>query len=176
MNNTYLTLILPEGCAIANCLAFTNTAPMSYDQLFEIANALVLPGWLLLIAAPKWRWTSRIIISIIVTILAILYVCLIFGSISFGDFESFGSLEGIMGLFGERGAVLAGWIHYLAFDLMVGWFITFDAMRRGINRFMIIPCLLFTFMLGPSGLLLYLILRWVVTGGYFVDWGIGGKG
>jgi hypothetical protein len=143
---------------------------MSYDQLFQLANTIVLPAWLLLIIAPKWQWTSRIVVSIIVTMLAILYVYLVFGSISFGDFESFGSLEGIMNLFGDPGAVLAGWIHYLAFDLLAGWFITFDAMRKGINRYLIIPCLLFTFMLGPSGLLLYLILRWVVTKKYFVDW------
>lgn len=143
---------------------------MSYDQLFQLANTLVLPGWLLLIIAPTWKWTSRIVVSIIATILAILYVYLVFGTISFGDLESFGSLEGIMQLFGDPGAVLAGWIHYLAFDLMTGWFIAFDAMRKGINRYLIIPCLLFTFMLGPSGLLLYLLLRWIITRKYFVEW------
>lgn len=143
---------------------------MSYDQLFQIANALVLPAWLLLMIAPGWKWTSRVVISIIVTILAMLYVYLVLGSISFGDLESFGSLEGIMQLFGDKSAVLAGWIHYLAFDLMAGWFIAFDAMRKVINRYLIIPCLLFTFMLGPSGLLLYLLLRWIITKKYFVEW------
>jgi hypothetical protein len=142
-----------------------------YDQLFQIANAVVLPAWLLLIIAPHWKWTSRIVVSVVVTLLALLYVYLITGSISsFGDFESFGSLEGIMQLFGDPGAVLAGWVHYLAFDLMTGWFITFDARRKGVNRYLIIPCLLFTFISGPFGLLLYLLLRWISTGSYFVEW------
>lgn len=143
---------------------------MSYDQLFELANAIVLPAWLLLIVAPQWPWTSRIVVSIIITMLSMLYVYLVFSSISFGDLESFGSLEGVMQLFGDSGAVLTGWVHYLAFDLLAGWFITFDAMRQEINRYLIIPCLLFTFMLGPSGLLLYLILRWIITKKYFVNW------
>lgn len=143
---------------------------MSYDQIFQIANALVLPGWLLLIIAPSWKWTSRIVVSVIITILAVLYVSMVFGSISFGDLESFGSLQGIMSLFGNQGAVLIGWIHYLAFDLMAGWFITFDARRNDINRYLTIPCLILCFMLGPTGLLLYLILRAFITRNFFVDW------
>lgn len=143
---------------------------MNYDQLFQLCNTIVLPAWLLLIIAPTWKWTSRIVIGIVVTLLALLYVYLVFSTIQLGDFENFGSLDGIMGLFRERGAVLAGWIHYLAFDLMAGWFIVHNAMKNGINRRLIIPCLLFTFMLGPSGLLLYLLLRLVITKRYFIDW------
>lgn len=143
---------------------------MSDDQLFQICNALVLPAWLLLVLAPNWKWTSRIVVSIIVTILAVLYVYLVFSSIQPGDFESFGSLDGVVSMFSEPGAVLAGWVHYLAFDLMAGWFIVYDARRSGVNRYLTIPCLLFSFMLGPSGLLLYLLVRWVATKRYFVEW------
>lgn len=143
---------------------------MTYDQLFQLCNTLVLPGWLLLIFAPKWRWTSRIAVSVVVIILAILYVYLIVGAIRFSDFASFGSLDGVMALFEAPVAVLAGWIHYLAFDLMVGWFIIWNARKNGINRMLVIPCLIFTFLLGPSGLLLYLLMRWIITRRYFVDW------
>ena len=62
-----------------------------------------------------------------------------------------------------------GWIHYLAFDLMVGWFIVNDAQKHEINRFLTIPCLLLSFMLGPTGLLLYLILRLMLRKQYFLD-------
>jgi len=112
---------------------------------------------------------SRIVVSGVVTLLAICYAFYIFQAMGADDFSSFGSLEGVMALFTNPIAVLAGWIHYLAFDLMVGWFIVFDSRRKNINRFLIIPCLLLSFMLGPVGLLLYLALRFLITRKYFVD-------
>lgn len=142
---------------------------MTPDQLFQIANTIVLPAWLLLIIAPTWKWTGRIVVGIVVTILSILYVIMLAEGIESLDFSSFGSLEGVMQLFTEPSAVAMGWIHYLAFDLMVGWFIVNDAQKHGINRFLTIPCLLFSFMLGPTGLLLYLLLRLVLRQKYFLD-------
>lgn len=142
---------------------------MSNDQLFQLSNLIVLPAWLLLILVPRWKWTGRIVISVVVTILSLLYVFLVFRAIQPGDLASFGSLDGVTGLFSEKGAVLAGWIHYLAFDLMTGWFIVSNAAKLGINRWLTVPSLLLTFMLGPSGLLLYLVLRTVVTKKYFVE-------
>ena len=79
------------------------------------------------------------------------------------DLSAFGSLDGVVGLFSDPKNVLIGWIHYLAFDLWVGSWEVGDAIKRGINRWFLLPCLLFTFMLGPVGLLLYLILRAVMT-------------
>ena len=55
--------------------------------------------------------------------------------------------------------LLAGWIHYLAFDLFIGGWETRDAVRNGIPHLLVIPCLLLTFMLGPIGLLAYFALR-----------------
>lgn len=142
---------------------------MTPDQLFQLANGLALLNWLLLIILPKWKWTGRITVSIVVTILSALYVYLVFGALQFNDLSSFGTLEGVTQLFTEGKAVLAGWLHYLAFDLMTGWFIVTNAIRHEINHWLIIPCLLFTFMLGPTGLLLYLIIRTVAKKQYFLD-------
>ena len=147
----------------------SNLLLMTPSQIFQLCNTFVLPAWLLLIIAPKWKWTGRIVVGIVVAVLAMIYIYFIVKSIGADDLGSFGSLEGVMALFTQPQAVLAGWIHYLAFDLMVGWFITKDAIKNNINRFLIIPCLLFTFMLGPSGLLLYLLLRLVITKQYFQD-------
>jgi len=77
--------------------------------------------------------------------------------------SSFGSLEGVVGLFQDPKSVLIGWVHYLAFDLWVGSWEVGDAVKRGINRWLVLPCLLFTFMLGPVGLVMYFILRAIVT-------------
>lgn len=142
---------------------------MTPDQLFQIANTMVLPAWLLLIIAPTWKWTGRIVVGVIVTILSVLYVILLAEGIESLDFNSFGSLEGVMQLFTEPSAVTMGWIHYLAFDLMVGWFIVNDAQKHGINRFLTIPCLLLSFMLGPTGLLLYFLLRLFAKKNHFLD-------
>lgn len=142
---------------------------MTPDQLFQIVNTIVLPAWLLLMIAPFWKWTGRITVGIIVTFLSIAYVVLLVEGIGSLDLESFGSLAGVMELFTEPQAVVMGWIHYLAFDLMVGWFIVNNAAKHGINRFLLIPCLLFSFMFGPTGLLLYFLLRLVIKKQYFLD-------
>ena len=142
---------------------------MTPDQLFQIVNTIVLPAWLLLMIAPFWKWTGRITVGIIVTLLSIAYVVLLVEGIGSLDLESFGSLAGVMELFTEPQAVVMGWIHYLAFDLMVGWFIVNNAAKHGINRFLLIPCLLFSFMFGPTGLLLYFLLRLVIKKKYFLD-------
>lgn len=142
---------------------------MTPDQLFQIANTIVLPAWLLLMVAPFWKWTGRIAVGIIVTLLSITYVVLLVEGIEALDFDSFGSIEGVMQLFTDPSAVVMGWIHYLAFDLMVGWFIVNDAAKHGINRFLLIPCLLLSFMFGPTGLLLYFLFRLGIKKDYFLD-------
>ena len=72
---------------------------------------------------------------------------------------SFGSLDSLTLLFTSKQFVLVGWIHYLVFDLFVGAWEARDAARHGISRWVLVPCLLLTFLFGPSGLLLYLVLR-----------------
>lgn len=142
---------------------------MTPDFIFQLASQIALPGWLLLMFASNWKWTSRIVVGFIIVALAATYAFLVLPMFSPEMFSSFGTLEGVMNLFTDPTAVLVGWIHYLAFDLMVGWFIVFDAQREGINRWFLIPCLLFTFMLGPVGFLMYLLLRLVILKKYFVD-------
>ena len=55
--------------------------------------------------------------------------------------------------------LLAGWIHYLAFDLLTGVWEVRDAARRGVPHWLVVPCLALTFMLGPAGWLLYRAVR-----------------
>lgn len=142
---------------------------MTPDQVFQFCNTLSMFTWILLIVVPGWKWTSRLVIGISVTLLAIFYTFYISQALTFEDFGKFGSLEGLMSLFSDPIAVLAGWIHYLAFDLMVGWFIVFDAERKRIRHILIVPCLLLSFMMGPVGLLLYLTIRFLMRRKYFVD-------
>lgn len=135
---------------------------MHPDLLFTLATRAALAGWVLLAVAPRWRWTTRLISSVLIPgLLAALYAALIL--VHWGDAEGgFGSLDEVAELFRNRHILLAGWIHYLAFDLFTGAWEVRDAQRLGIHHGLVIPCLALTFLFGPAGLLLYLLLRAVV--------------
>jgi hypothetical protein len=132
---------------------------MKPEQIFTAANLIALLSWILLAVAPRWAVTRKLLMSGgIPLLLSIAYAVLI--AAFFGNAEGgFGSLGGVMKLFTNEWAVLSGWIHYLAFDLLVGIWEVNDAQSKGISHWLVIPCLFFTFMLGPIGFLMYFILR-----------------
>jgi len=135
---------------------------MNPDIIFQIANTSVIPFWLLIIIAPKWRYTNSIV-YIFCTLMALIYSFYVFTGLSSFDFESFNSLEGVKTMFTSDVAVLAGWIHYLVFDLLVGIWIVNQAIKYGIKHYLVIPCLLLCFMFGPVGFLLFIILKLIKT-------------
>ncbi len=132
---------------------------MKAEQIFSIVNLIALIGWVILVIAPRWTVTRKIVLSgAIPLLLSIAYLILIV--LTFGAADGgFGSLAGVMKLFTNEWAALAGWIHYLAFDLFVGIWEVKDAQTKNISHWFVVPCLLLTFMLGPIGFLLYSILR-----------------
>ncbi|MFK8032403.1 MAG: ABA4-like family protein [Gammaproteobacteria bacterium] len=131
--------------------------------LFKFYTLIVVPAWLLLAFAPRWIWTRRLVFSAwIPGMLAVAYIKALMFALPFPEGGSFNSLEGVMILFQTPYAVLVGWIHYLAFDLFIGAWEVRDAQRRGINHWLVVPCLFFTLMLGPIGLLMYFVLRGIV--------------
>lgn len=136
---------------------------MNAETVFSIANLVALVGWLLLIFAPRWKWTQKIVVSGAVSLLlSVAYLILIV--LFFGKAEGgFGSLANVMKLFTNPYAALAGWIHYLAFDLFVGIWEVKDAQAKNISHWFVLPCLFLTFMLGPIGFLLYSILRFFLA-------------
>ena len=142
---------------------------MTPDRIFELCNSLALPGWIILMFMPFWSNRDKFIVGIIISLFAIIYTWLIFSSFDPSGFQNFSSLDGVMSLFTNKTMVTAGWVHYLAFDLMTGVFIVQNARLHGINHWLTVPCLFFTFMLGPFGLLLYLLLRMVITRKYFAE-------
>ncbi len=132
---------------------------MKAETIFSIANTLALTGWLLLLFVPRWNWTRKIVISgAIPLLLSVAYLVIIVTTFGKAD-GGFDSLANVMKLFTNEWATLAGWIHYLAFDLFVGTWETKDAQEKGISHWFVIPCLILTFLLGPIGFLLYHIIR-----------------
>lgn len=132
---------------------------MTPAQVFSIANMIAMPMWILMILLPKWKVTRSLIdYKVIPLILALIYAIYIFISLSGGGGMDFGSLDSVMALFTKENAVLAGWVHYLAFDLLVGMWMIDQNKELGIHQLIMAPCLLGTFMLGPVGFLLFMIL------------------
>ena len=132
---------------------------MKAEQIFSIANLIAIVGWLLIAILPRWKYTRVVVLSgAIPLLLAVAYLVLIV--LFFGKAEGgFGSLADVMKLFTNEWAVLAGWIHYLAFDLFIGSWEVQDAQERCVSHILVIPCLVLTFLFGPIGLLLYHIVR-----------------
>ena len=142
---------------------------MTPELLFTLATWAVLPGWLLLVLLPRWRWSARLVGSVLIpALLGGLYLALF--ARSFGSSEGgFGTLAEVRTLFENPWLLLAGWIHYLAFDLFVGAWEVRDAQRIGLHHLLVVPCLVLTLMFGPVGLLLYLVLRGVVRKRIWLD-------
>lgn len=136
---------------------------MTPERLFSLCNSLALIGWLILVFAGRMRWAARLVSGVVIPLLiAILYTYLI--AAHWGETPGgFGTLDGVAALFSNRWLLLAGWIHYLAFDLFIGSWETRDAQMLGISHFIVIPCLALTFLFGPAGLLLYLVIRTAQT-------------
>ena len=133
---------------------------MTAEQVFSIANTIALLGWLLLVTLGPRRWVAPLITGAILPLLfAVLYGSLLAAHWGKTPGGGFGSLAQVATLFSNPWLLLAGWVHYLAFDLFIGSWEVRDAQANGIRHWFVIPCLALTFLLGPLGLLLYFILR-----------------
>jgi hypothetical protein len=132
---------------------------MSPEQAFSIANIVAVLSWLLLAVLPGRRWVTEIVTGKAVPMLfAVLYVAI--AAAAFGQSEgSFSTLSGVAALFANPWLLLAGWLHYLAFDLLIGTWEARDARERGIPHILLVPCLFMTLMFGPAGWLLYMAVR-----------------
>lgn len=132
---------------------------MTPSEVFSIASKLAIFMWVLMVFLPKWSITRFFIdYKIIPIILSIVYVIYIIQAMQIGGMMDFGSLKSVMALFTEQNVVLAGWVHYLAFDLLIGMWILNQNQTVKIHHLLIIPCLLATFMFGPIGFLLFTIM------------------
>ena len=132
---------------------------MTADQTFDVLNLVAMGAWVLLALSP-WlpRVTTTVTGKVVPAFLAAVYVVLVAGNIG-GREGGFSSLAGVASLFSEPWILLAGWTHYLAFDLLVGNWEMRDATTRGLPYWLVLPCLVLTFLFGPAGWLLYAIVR-----------------
>lgn len=138
---------------------------MSWDSLFLLANYWAFAAWIALAFLPRDPKVLALILYAGVFMLCLAYAVMIGGFLTGaidpggpggGDFTT---LAGVMKLFDSPGGATLGWVHYLAFDLFTGVWIARDADQKGFSRIAQFPFLLLTLLVGPVGLLAWLIVR-----------------
>ena len=138
---------------------------MDWELIFKICNTWIVPFWLIIAFAPRTGLWTKIAffggVAPLAVVYAILLPLIMAGIVDpVGTQEgSFQSLAGVMSLLSSKGGATIGWVHYLAFDMLVGIWIARNADSYGIHRIIQVPILFFTLMAGPLGLVLYLIIR-----------------
>ncbi|MER6140353.1 ABA4-like family protein [Streptomyces sparsogenes] len=129
--------------------------------LFELSFWLAAPVWLLMIFAPGWSVTARIAGSPL-TVVPVLLVYLalaipvfpeLWAAVSRPDLDAFRELTALAH---GAGAV---WVQVIAWDLLIGQWMYREARRLGIPALLMGPLLVFTILLSPFGLLVFLALR-----------------
>lgn len=112
-------------------------------------------GWIALIVLPRWRPLMAALRYGLIGALALAYAALVFVWFFRVEGGGFNSVAEVRALFTSDPVLLAGWLHYLAFDLFVGVWIARRADAIGLSRLLQAPVLVATFMFGPVGLLLF---------------------
>ena len=139
----------------------------SFEAIFRIANFGAVVGWIVLALAAVFGWRGaleRFCGLLVPVLLATAYVVLVVAhwGRTPGDFNS---LAGVEALFRSPPAVLAGWLHYLAFDLLVGTAIAQRFLADRLPRLLLLPVLPLTFFFGPAGWLLFQAILFARQGG-----------
>lgn len=134
------------------------------DRTFQLASFLAIVSWLAIFLLPSWVVANLDLMAIPVSLLCLTYLLTLtiggrFDAPNTSPRGHFFSMRGVLKLFESPRAVLVGWVHFLAFDLMIGLGILVDATAQGIDHWWILPSLFLTLMLGPAGLLSYLGIR-----------------
>jgi hypothetical protein len=128
---------------------------MTPDLLFSIANPLALIGWLALAAGivfnrPFWRDTvAGLYVPLILAVGYTLLILIFWWNAEGG----FGSLADVQTLFTQGWIALAGWVHYLAYDLFIGALVSRRIIEAKLSRLYLIPILPLAFLFGPIGFL-----------------------
>jgi hypothetical protein len=132
--------------------------------IYIFLNVLVMPFWLLMMFAPHWPGTKRIMSSLWpVVLVALIYVGLLLSQIG----AMVGSLANptlavIAEALGQPTGATIAWAHFLAFDLFVGRWAYLDSREKEMTAWIASPLLFFILMAGPLGFLLYLFGRMAV--------------
>lgn len=130
---------------------------MTPETLFALTGPPVLIGWAILILGPRRFWALNAVPALMIPLgLSALYAALVLRNFAEAG-GGYGSLAEVRVLLNSDWMLLAGWVHYLAFDMMVGAVLAQRMDRAGIGRLLQAPVLAATFLFGPVGVVLALL-------------------
>jgi hypothetical protein len=136
---------------------------MTPEQVFNFSTVLAFVGWIVLAFMPSHRAAVEGVARTLVPgLLSLAYAAILVPRALGGGFGNIASWEGMASALADPWLLVAGWLHYLAFDLLVGTWQVETARKEGIPHMAVLPCLVLTFILGPIGLLAFLIVRWTL--------------
>ena len=132
---------------------------LTLQTWFIAAHAVAFVGWAALFALP-WIGRRRAVLTArwAAVPLCLLYLLFLFTHLKAIPIDSGYTLEAIGRFFDRPVLLLVGWIHYLVLDLWVGSWEAEHSEQAGVRYAALLPCLFATMMIGPLGLLLYLIV------------------
>ncbi|MET4131458.1 hypothetical protein ABIE62_000570 [Porphyrobacter sp. MBR-155] len=138
---------------------------IDWGLVFNAVNIIAAVGWAALILLPRWPALLSAALYLGVGLLCLIYATGLIGVLTGvipnpdGGGADFTTIAGVRAIFASDAGVVIGWTHYLAFDLFVGVWIVRDADAKGLSRWVQAPILLATFIAGPLGLLVWLLVR-----------------
>ena len=139
---------------------------MDWPTIFKFANLFAMLAWIALIFGPRREILYTLLFNGVVGLFSLFYACLLvyllfIAPASGSGGPDFSTIEGVRTAFAADAGLTLGWVHYLAFDLFVGLWIARNADEISLSRIVQAPILLATFIFGPFGLVIYLIVRWI---------------
>lgn len=129
--------------------------------LFDVTFWLAAPFWLLMIAAPAWSGTRRLLASPWVTLLPLA----VYATVALPHFAelwrvvSRPDLAALQAFLATPYGAAAIWAHLVAFDLFLGRWMYVQGRELGIHPLVVGPILLLTIFLSPFGLVVFLLVR-----------------
>jgi len=140
-------------------MADLSPMPPKRRKAYALINTSSVPLWLAMIIAPRSAVTKRLMQAaspLFVALGAAYDALLVSGVAGSGKMIDFSDPDAVRKALTTPDFFLAGWAHYIAFDLFVGRWIWEDALARGRSARL---ALLLTWLAGPAGLSLYLLQR-----------------
>ena len=141
------------------------SAFFSIEMIYLWLSFGVLPFWFILIFFPQSKVCGLFVTSIFpFLILGSVYIYLLyyFFNTAYDFSENFSLYLGIYdlaNLFENEGFLILFWTHFLAINLFCGAWIVRDSQKFMVPKAMVFVPLIFTYFVGPFGILIYWIVR-----------------
>tara|TARA_Y100001970_G_scaffold122368_1_gene151671 strand:+ start:465 stop:938 length:474 start_codon:yes stop_codon:yes gene_type:complete len=135
------------------------------EMIYLWLNFGIIPFWIILIFFPQSNFCRYFIASIIpYFILTPIYIYLFYNFYIFGFelseiFRLYAGIDELIDLFSSSSFLILFWIHFLAINLFCGAWIVRDSQKFMVPKAMVFVPLIFTYFVGPFGILIYWIVR-----------------